>query len=100
MSTQLRLVDPPEPRTRPTKAVAKGATSASSPTTAKGSNRPRRATARATTGRVRSGSGSARRAASWGDWRLDAGTRRVGRAGVAAAREALEAVLEQELRAS
>jgi hypothetical protein len=96
VSTQLRLVDPPEPRTRPTKAGAKGTTNASSPTSAKAPNRPRRATS----GRVRSASGSARRAASWGDWRLDAGTRRVGRAGVAAAREALEAALEQELRAS
>jgi hypothetical protein len=32
----------------------------------------------------------ARRAASWGEWRLDARTRRVGREGVAAARRALD----------
>jgi hypothetical protein len=31
----------------------------------------------------------ARRAANWGEWRLDARTRRVGREGVAAARRAL-----------
>jgi hypothetical protein len=33
---------------------------------------------------------TSRRAANWGDWRLDARTRRVGREGVAAARRALE----------
>ena len=32
----------------------------------------------------------ARRAVDWGEWHLDARTRRVGRAGVAAARRALE----------
>jgi hypothetical protein len=45
-----------------------------------------------------------RRAASWGEWHLDAGTRQIGRAGVARARQALEAVvdsdLDQGLRAS
>ena len=92
MSTQLRLVDPPEPGPRPTKAAAKAANSSS--------GRPRRtasrsASGRTTTGRIRTAQGGARRAASWGDWRLDAGTRRVGKAGVAAAREALEAALEQ-----
>jgi hypothetical protein len=41
----------------------------------------------------------ARRAVNWGDWQLDARTRRVGRAGVAAARQALEeARAAQELR--
>jgi hypothetical protein len=57
--------------------------------------------ARATTRRARATSArTGRRAASWGDWQLDAGTRRIGRAGVAAARQALEAAVEQELRAS
>jgi hypothetical protein len=41
-----------------------------------------------------------RRSAGWGDWHLDDRTRSVGRAGVAEARRALEAVIEQELRAS
>ena len=38
----------------------------------------------------RTGRHDGRRAASWGDWRLDATTRSVGRAGVARARRALE----------
>jgi len=92
VSTQLRLVEPPEPRPRPAKAAAKSSTRVS--------HRPSRSTAGAASPKVRAARGSARRAAAWGDWRLDAGTRRVGRAGVAAAREALEAALEQELRAS
>ena len=83
MTTQLRLVEPPEPRPRPARGKVARATSAA-PARA-------RATRRARTGRP---------AASWGDWRLDAGTRRVGRAGVAQARRALEAALEQELKAS
>ncbi|MFI5053826.1 MAG: hypothetical protein ACHQDE_05645 [Acidimicrobiia bacterium] len=37
-----------------------------------------------------------RRAVSWGDWRLDARTRRVGRQGVAAARRALESAQAAE----
>jgi hypothetical protein len=67
------------------------ATASASRSTTTGSTAARRA--RAT---IRSG----RRAASWGDWQLDAGTRRVGRAGVAQARRALEAAVDQELRAS
>jgi hypothetical protein len=40
-----------------------------------------------------------RRAIDWGGWRLDDRTRRIGRAGVAAAREALVAAREaRELR--
>jgi hypothetical protein len=79
VTTQLRLVEPPEPRTRPTRG--KVAT----------------APARARTTRARTGRPDTRKAVSWGDWRLDAGTRRVGRAGVAEARRALEAALESEL---
>ena len=84
VSTQLRLVEPPEPRPQATRRPSKGAAKA---TTRRG---------RVTT--------AGRRSASGGDWRLDAGTRQVGRAGVASARRALEAALEssfeQGLRAS
>ena len=79
MTTQLRLVDPPEPRPRPARGKV---------TTAPARARTTRTTRRARTGRA---------AASWGDWRLDAGTRRVGRAGVAEARRALEAAVEAAL---
>jgi len=83
VTTQLRLVEPPEPRPRP--ATGKAATT------------PAR-TARRARGAIRAtGAGTDRRAVSWGDWRLDAGTRRVGRAGVARAREALEAAAETAL---
>ena len=82
MSTQLRLVDtlPPVPRTG----------KASRPRSGK---QPRKATRTAA---------PTRRAVQWGDWRLDARTRTVGRAGVAAARRALEeaAASEQLSRAS
>jgi hypothetical protein len=76
VTTQLRLVEPPEPRPRASRA--KG---------------PARAGSRTRTTRARTG----RRSASWGDWRLDAGTRRIGRAGVAAARQALQAAVETDL---
>lgn len=85
MTTQLRLVEAPELRPRP--ARGKVATASSKST---GSARRGRGAARGP-----AGARTARRAASWGDWRLDAGTRRVGRAGVAEARRALEAVVEQ-----
>ncbi len=96
MTTQLRLVEPPEPTSRPasgTKRASKG------PAKGTGQSRSSRGTSRAS-GRVRTATvtRTGRRAASWGDWRLDAGTRQVGRAGVAQARRALEqAALEQEL---
>jgi hypothetical protein len=80
VTTQLRLVEPPEPRTRPLRGKVAAA--------------PARAR---TTRRARTVRHDTRRAASWGDWRLDAGTRQVGRAGVAEARRALEAALENEL---
>jgi hypothetical protein len=81
VTTQLRLVEPPEPTTLP-------------------SRRTGARTARvAATGRARSRRTTrpARRAVTWGEWHLDASTRQVGRAGVAQARKALEAVVEQEL---
>jgi hypothetical protein len=77
VTTQLRLVETPEPRSRPVRAKA--------------------APARRTSARAVRTTRTGRRAASWGDWHLDARTRRVGRAGVARAREALEAVAEEEL---
>ena len=82
MSTQLRLVEPPEPRATATSGAPKRR--------ARAGDRPR---ARAVAASARTG----RRAATWGDWRLDARTRRVGQAGVARARKALEAAAEQEL---
>ena len=88
MTQQLRLVEPPAlvAATRPTGA----------------SRAPRSTPQRAR----RTGSTRARRAASWGDWALDSSTRRVGKAGVAVARQALEAAaarahtVEDERRAS
>ena len=83
VTTQLRLVEAPgKPRTHA--AAVKRAS------TAKGAQaRKPRTTGKATT---------ARRPVHWGDWQLDARTRRVGRAGVAAARRALnEARAAQQL---
>src|SRR5713101_6220705 len=77
MSTQLRLVEAPTgPRTRPPKNPAP---------------------VRAARARARARNGAGRRAAHWGDWELDARTRRVGRAGVAAARQALETARSEQL---
>jgi hypothetical protein len=67
VSTQLRLVDAPATRKPKSTKAAKSSRSRVAPT-----------------GR------NARRAVNWGDWRLDATTRSVGRAGVARARRALE----------
>ncbi len=91
MTTQLRLVEPPEPGPRPAAGTAKRSRTSPAKGAVKTTSRRGRATNPARTGR---------RSASWGDWHLDAGTRRVGREGVASARRALEAALEQELRAS
>ena len=87
VSIQLRLVESPtrEAVRRHPDAGAKGA--------AKGAAKPTRTTRGKVTGRpvrgrtVAAGRG---RAVHWADWHLDARTRRVGRAGVAAARAALE----------
>ena len=51
---------------------------------------PRRTPVRSTAAVARTASPRARRAAAWGEWHLDSRTRRVGKAGVAAARRALE----------
>jgi hypothetical protein len=79
MATQLRLVDPPPATVRPRPSRAR--TSSSTP--ARGARGAARLGARTV-------KGSARRAAQWGEWRLDDRTRQVGRAGIAAARAALE----------
>ncbi|HZP28170.1 MAG TPA: hypothetical protein VFC99_04410 [Acidimicrobiia bacterium] len=95
MSIQLRLVESPtrEAVRRRPDAIAPGA----SATRAAGRSRAAKAAAKrgaaATKGRpVRARTvGTAQgRAVHWADWHLDAKTRRVGRAGVAAARAALE----------
>ncbi|HLM16783.1 MAG TPA: hypothetical protein VK549_03105 [Acidimicrobiia bacterium] len=93
MTTQLRLVEPPEPSSRP----ASGTTRRASKGPAKGSeqSRSRRGRSHSWATVARTGRRDGRRSAAWGDWRLDAGTRQVGRAGVAQARRALEAALEQ-----
>jgi hypothetical protein len=70
MATQLRLVETPTER-RPSSKRSRAAKPS-----------PRSAT------RVQRVQG-ARRAGHWGEWQLDARTRRVGREGVAAARRAL-----------
>ena len=77
MTTQLRLVEAPG-RSEPRAALKRATTTKTSKTT-KASKTPK-------TGRA----SAARRPVSWGEWQLDARTRRVGRAGVAAARQALE----------
>jgi hypothetical protein len=82
VSTQLRLVDPPEPE-KTTRSARRATT--------KGRTGPKRT-------RVAPARRGGRRAVNWGDWQLDARTRSVGRAGVARARRALEdAVAAEEL---
>ena len=86
MAVQLRLVDPPpaaSPRLPRTSRTTTGVA------------RPAGATRTRTT-RARTVKGSTRRAAHWGEWRLDAHTREVGREGIAAARAALRQATEAE----
>jgi len=93
VSMQLRLVDSPTPDAarrkpdaigRPAAPSRKGqaarAKSAAAKGAAKAKGRPVRGTVQGARGR----------AVHWADWHLDARTRRVGRAGIAAARAALE----------
>jgi hypothetical protein len=82
VSTQLRLVEAPGKPAR--QAALKRAN------TTKGAKATKTTKAGTAT--------AARRAVNWGDWQLDARTRRVGRAGVAAARQALEEARARELR--
>jgi len=77
VSTQLRLVEPPAPTPRRTAARAQ--------------------TARVQPGRRRGRAATGRRVVHWGEWRLDAQTRQVGRAGVAEARRALAAASDHDL---
>ena len=86
MTQQLRLVDPPPGPKEISRKAQAGAKAAGRP--ADGSNRRPSRTGAARTARTTSP--RARRAASWGEWQLDSRTRRVGKAGVAAARRALE----------
>jgi hypothetical protein len=94
VSTQLRLVEtlPPAPRTGNEPRAAKQARNKQARNKQPG-NKTRNATRTV---------GPSRRAVQWGDWHLDARTRTVGRAGVAAARRALEeaAAAEQLSQAS
>jgi hypothetical protein len=89
VTQQLRLVDPPRAATPRARA-----------------NTPRSARpTRTATARTARSAPHARRAVSWGEWTLDSRTRRVGRAGVAAARRALAdtahvQALESERKAS
>ncbi|MFI5045919.1 MAG: hypothetical protein ACHQIG_02555 [Acidimicrobiia bacterium] len=82
MATQLRLVDPPPAAARSSRRRSGAAGTGTLARTA-------RVGARAPLG-------SGRRAAHWGDWQLDARTRTIGRAGVAAARAALQQANEPE----
>jgi hypothetical protein len=75
VTTQLRLVE--APGRSETRAALKRATATTTG-------------AKLTKARKSSTATAARRPANWGEWQLDARTRRVGRAGVAAARQALE----------
>jgi hypothetical protein len=83
VSTQLRLVEtlPPAPRTgRPATRTGNGSR--------KRSGQPARKATRTVT--------PSRRSVQWGEWHLDARTRTVGRAGVAAARRALQEAAASE----
>ena len=96
VTTQLRLLDPPETTPAPRRARTTARVTKQGQITKQG-----RVTA-TKSGRA-SGAGkvaTARRAAHWaGELHLDARTRKVGRTGVAAAREALERVAAEQERA-
>jgi len=77
VSTQLRLVETPAASTKK-----------QAPKPKKAAKRPKTTVAPARRG--------SRRAVNWGEWHLDARTRTVGRAGVARARQALEAAAASE----
>jgi hypothetical protein len=99
MATQLRLVDPLTLETNPVPARTRSGKQSGKQGTRRASTRTTRA--QLTKGR-RPSTTSTRRAVRWGEWQLDDRTRSVGRAGVAAAREALEraAAAEQLQHAS
>jgi hypothetical protein len=94
VTTQLRLVDTAQLESAPAAARAPRRARAVKATTArKGAPKVAR------TG-TRTGTSRSARAVRWpGELHLDARTRRVGRAGVAAAREALERVAAEQERA-
>ena len=90
MSTQLRLVEvlPPAPRTGSAR-IGNARTGNARTGNARTGNEPRQRSAEPPRKAKRTVA-PARRSVNWGDWRLDTRTRSVGRAGVAAARRALE----------
>jgi hypothetical protein len=95
VSIQLRLVESPtrEAVRRQPDAIAPGASATRISGKARVARDAATRGAAATKGRpvrARTATGSRGRAVHWADWHLDARTRRVGRAGIAAARAALE----------
>jgi hypothetical protein len=103
VSTQLRLVDTTDLADQPTSGKA-ASKAASGPRRAPAGSAGAPLRARVSKGGARDArsgrAGGAKRAAHWaGDLRLDDRTRTVGRAGVAAAREALERVAAEQERA-
>jgi hypothetical protein len=100
VSIQLRLVESPtrEAVRRQPDAIARGASATRVTGRSRRSNAAARGAAKGTGGqatkgrpvRARTVAAGRGRAVHWADWHLDARTRRVGRAGVAAARAALE----------
>jgi hypothetical protein len=97
VTTQLRLLEPPETTPAPLRARATARVTKQGQVTKQG-----RVTRSSKSGRASGAgnAGTARRAAHWaGELHLDARTRKVGRTGVAAAREALERVAAEQERA-
>jgi hypothetical protein len=105
VSTQLRLVDTNDltdrPAGSPSGKAASGPRRAPSGSAGAPKRAPKRAQIRArVTPRGGARGGNAKRTVRWtGDLRLDDRTRSVGRAGIAAAREALERVAAEQARA-
>jgi hypothetical protein len=89
---QLRLVEAPtrEAVRRQPDAIASGASATRATRTAKAAVTRGTAATRGRPVRARTVGAGRGRTVHWADWHLDARTRRVGRAGVAAARAALE----------
>jgi hypothetical protein len=93
VTTQLRLVEAPA-RIPAARTARRASVERADAGTATRRAKPAKGVKAAKT----STAGTARRAVNWGDWQLDARTRRVGRAGVAAARQVLnEARAAEEL---
>jgi hypothetical protein len=99
---QLRLVESPtaDPARRKPDAIARPGATSRKATTGATKGRATKAEAAKNAGTRRTVRGSVQspraRAVHWADWHLDARTRRVGRAGVAAAKAALEQAARPE----